>query len=420
MQPQKPDFSDEIIQDHLPVHIEPPRDTFLPWHRVKKEFIRQQQWNDLTIRMIRRFWRRQLQQEEGDWSLDAGPGEDNFALPANVALDRPLRCLFIPGEDLLDIRALYRDINEFNCFLRYLGFNEVQGSDQRGTRVHVANNDVTSLPRVARDSRVLQDRFQSIASGNSQALRYVKEYGPFHVINLDLCGSLFPNTAKDATEYYDALVQLLAYQFENQKSEWLLFVTTMAQPAALHRDGLQKLCTPTLENFWKHKDFAALIRQFLPAGAIRDTTSLVDFSALDDIQIINLFSVAFGKWLLSLCHGAKPQWTIEMRKSFRYSLKMEQTTTMLSLAYALKPNIAPPIDASGMSTVRLAQKKFPAEKECAVKLAESVRNMADVDKKLEADPALRAELLDAQATLLEAAGYDRTAYVNWVEQGEAT
>src|SRR5258708_25904664 len=113
MNSQGSDFIDDIVQDDLPAHSVPPRNKFLAWHRVKKEFIRCNQWNALTARMIKRYWRRQLQQAEDDWSLEEAAGVgDNFKVPADVVLDRTLKCLVIPGEDLLDVRALWRDVNE--------------------------------------------------------------------------------------------------------------------------------------------------------------------------------------------------------------------------------------------------------------------------------------------------------------------
>jgi len=59
-----------------------------------------------------------------------------------------LKCLVIPGQDLLDIRALRNDVGDLKCYIRYLGFNESHGSDHRGTRIHVANNAVTSFSDV--------------------------------------------------------------------------------------------------------------------------------------------------------------------------------------------------------------------------------------------------------------------------------
>jgi hypothetical protein len=365
--------------------------------------------------MVKRRWRQQLQQPEKEWSFEDQPDEQ-FELPEEVLLQRALSCLVIPGEDLLDIRALWRDMQPYRCFIRYLGFNESHSSDQTHTRIYISNNAVTSLPLVLRDSRVVQDRFEAIAQQDSQAYRYVKEYGPYHVINLDLCGSMFPNTRKDSQEYYDALFRLLAYQFEHQKAEWLLFITTMVEPAVMHGEGFNKLCGPTRDNYQRHKGFAERIEKLIATQVFPPGEPRVNVSALNESQTVQLFGVALGKWLIALCQKAQPQWTVAMRRSFQYSINEEKGAVMLSLAFELTPNVAPPVDTTGMVKIQLQAKKFPDESECAVKLAESVGNIRDVDAMLIADPALKAELLEANANLLESAGYDRAAYMKWASE----
>ena len=71
-----------------------------------------------------------------------------------------------------------------------------------------------------------------------------------------------------------------------------------------------------------------------------------------------------------------------------------------------------------MANLNLPTKKYPDERECAVKLAESVSHIRDVDESLATDPELKTKLRDSQADLLQAAGYDRAAYVKWVDDGE--
>jgi hypothetical protein len=367
--------------------------------------------------MVKGSWRRQLHQPEREWSLEDQP-DDELQVPEDVLLQRALSCLMIPGEDLLDVRALWRDVQALNCTIRYLGFNEGQGSAEEGTRVHVSNNAVTSLPGIIRDSCVVQDRFEAIASQDSQAYHYLMTYGPYHVVNLDLCGSMFPNTAKDVGKYYDALLSLLTYQFAHQKTEWLLFITTMVEPSVVHADELKKLCGPICDNYHRYTDFAEQVGRLIPAEAFPASEPTMCLSALSEEQLLSLFGVAFGKWLLALCRNAHPQWTIAMRRSYRYSIKKEKGAVMLSLAFELKPNVAPPVDSTGMAKVAQPAKKVPDERECALKLTESVANIRDVDRELASQPDLRAALLEAKAKLLESAGYDRAAYVRWVSDGE--
>lgn len=416
--PTESDFIDDIVQDKVPTHIEPPRDNFLPWHRVKKEYVRRFQWDELTVRMLRRFWQQQLQHKEDDWSSDdAAETREQLKLPKDISLEKTLKCLMIPGDDLLDVRALWQDVQKYKCEIRYLGFNESQGSNQENTRVYISNNAVVSLPHVSKDSCVVHDRFESISKSDSQAYRYLKQYGPYHVINLDLCGTIFPNTVKDVQQYYEALHQLLIYQFKRQTTEWLLFITTAVEPSLVHKNGFEQLCITTTENFHAHTEFADRIGEIVPKEAFKDP-KCVDLSSLTEPQMVQLFGIALGKWLLALCQDAKPKWTLAMRRSFCYPVNEEKGMVLLSLAFELKPNTAPPTDPTGMSKLKLESKEYPDERECALQIVESTTHIADVDAMLKKDPKLKEQLRDSQAEMLEAAGYDKDAYIKWVATGE--
>jgi len=91
---------------------------------------------------------------------------------------------------------------------------------------------------------------------------------------------------------------------------------------------------------------------------------------------------------------------------------------MLSLAFEMTPNFAPPVDATGMSKLEVATKAFPSEVESAVKLAESVARIADVDCKLAEDAEMKVALRAEAADLLASAGFDREKYIQWVDNGE--
>lgn len=418
--PEGSDLGEGIVQAHLPQHIERSRDRFRPWHRVRKQFIRNQQWNWLTGRMITREWRRELQEPELAWPLndsdDVGEGFD----PAPESFPkRPIKCLVIPGDDLLDIRCLHEDIEGQNCSIRYLGFNESAGSKHPNTQIHVANNALTSLPRVWNDSTVLHDRFEALAKPQSQATRYMKHFGPFHVVNIDLCGSIFPNTQKSPSESYQALREIFSYQCAKQNVEWLFFMTTMVEPAVVDTEGFDKLCGPVRTNYDEHTEFAGLIECLIPTEAFPAAPPpSIDVSAIDERQMVQLFGVAFGKWLLGLCQSAKPKWTVAMRRSYQYSINETKGAVMLSLAFELKPNTAPPTDVTGITTAQVPPKQFPTELQCATKLVESVSNIANVEAILEKDPDLAMRLRADQARLLAASGYDESAYLKWVAEGE--
>jgi len=181
---------------------------------------------------------------------------------------------------------------------------------------------------------------------------------------------------------------------------------------------MQRLCKPTRENFEAHPAFAKKMAGLMPFASPENEAHSVDLDGLSDDQLIRLFGVALGKWLLRMGQSPSPKWTVGMRRSFQYTINEDKGAIMLSLAFEMTPNFAPPIDATGMSRLAVTARTFPSEADCAVKLAESVANISDVDIKLATDGALRAALLDEAADLLASAGYDREKYVAWVSDGE--
>lgn len=405
---QDSDIADGIVPEHIPEHIAAPRSTFLPWHKVRKQFIRRNQWNALTIRNVNDRWRRDLDK----------PSAINGGNVSSMHVMRPLRCLVIPGDDLLDMRALWNEISPLDCFIHYLGFNEGHGSSDVDTDVHVANNVVTSLPGVVPNSQVLRDRFEAIASADSQAYKYLREFGPYHIVNLDLCGSMFPNTEQDVEPYFKAVHRLLEYQFATQKTNWLLFITTMVKPSVVDHAWMQRLCKPTRDNCNAHASFTEKLSELLPSTSLQHEVHNVNLDGLSDAQLVRLFGVALGKWLLRLGQSPSPKWTVGMRRSFQYSINEHEGATMLSLAFEMTPNFAPPVDTAGMSSLTVTPRTFSTEVECAVKLVASVTGITDVDEKLAADATLKSTLLNEAADLMASAGYDREKYMQWVNDGE--
>jgi len=317
---------------------------------------------------------------------------------------------------LLDIRSLHRDTEGIQCYIRYLGFNYRQGSEQSNTRVHIAHNDVTSSSRVSNDSIVLPDLFQMVAKPSSQAYRYVKQLGPFHVINLDLCDSLFPNKETDIEACYDGLHAIAAYQMKEMATPWLLFITTEVAPREVNPYQFDKLCKPTKTNL-QHESFRDALATLVPIESLRSEQQ-VDLTLLNEKQLIDLFGVAIGKALLSFCSSAGATWKLEMRVSHSYSINPEKRVSMMSFAFQFTPISRPPQDATGISTLTLNHPAPFDEVELAIKLVTSVQRITDVDTLLESDAMLRESLVTSSADLLESAGYDRDAYVQWVEAGE--
>jgi hypothetical protein len=295
--------------------------------------------------------------------------------------------LVIPGDDLLEMRALCADLQPQGCYIRYLGFNEAHGSNQSGTRIHVANNEVTW------------------------------EYGPYHLVNLDLCDSLFPTGSGRWQTYLSALHQLAIYQMKFQTTPWLLFITSQVEPGAASMPDLEKFCQPINKNCDSFPEFASHFATLFRSNPCAATEG-VDLTSLDEEEMLRVFGVALGKLLIAFGTSASPNWAVQMLRSYRYRINSSPHVEMLSLAFQFRPKHQPPIDPTGLSGAKISLPSFPTELECARKLVTAVERITDVDQILTSDAALREEMLNSSADLLGSAGYDRNAYVKWVADGE--
>jgi hypothetical protein len=403
------DLADGIIPNSIPEHIRPKRTSFLPWHKVRKQYVREKQWNFLAKNCFKNNWRSDLQKYS-----ELEPQS------SIMHIKNPLRFLTLPGSDLLDIQALWGGLRELDCCISYLGFNSGEGSKEPDTDVFIANNRVTSLEGVVPNSIVQKDRFETIASEKSQAYKSLKEYGPYHIVNLDLCGTLFPNIENNVEPLYNAIHALLNYQLREQTKSWLLFATTVVKPIAVDATKFNSICTPIKENAKTHKVFAEKIEALFPKTALNIDGDGVNLNGLSSSQIVSFFGAAFGKVLLSMCHSANPKWGIVMRRSFSYVVNEETDATMLSLAFEFVPTHSPPVDPTGMSKQSTVKVKVATEEECAINIIDMVRQIADVDDILENNEEVKILLRDSSAALLEDAGYNREAYLKWIEDGEMT
>lgn len=416
------DFADDIVQGESPQHLPAPgalRIDFRPWHRVRKQFIRESQWNHEIFHLAQRL-RRTLQTSETEWG-DSSGGDDQpiEEIPETARVERPLRCLLLPGDELLDVRCIWQRLQPEGCFFRFLGFNSALANPERRRQMAVTESAVTQLPKICKDSRVIPDKFQDIGRENSQAYSLFKQYGPYDVINLDLCDSLIPRGLPGETESnFTALHQIIRYQLQHQKTPWLLFATTQVDRSSAHQSEINKLALPIRSNCDQHPDFAAALAKIIPDASFRSSTHVLDISHLDANHLVRVFGIVLGKWLINILSAASPKCIVKLLTSYRYVIREDTGVEMLSLGFSISPHYTPPVDTTGLSTINPAPKPFPAELDTALKLVSVAERIRDVDQLLAADPAKREVLIHAKADLLAAAGFDRNAYLKWVEDGE--
>ena len=370
------DFTADIFGDirYLPIQTEPKE--FKPWHKPRKQFVRRKQLSALLRRLYEK-------REPGD----------------------PLRYLGLPGTDLIDLRYLHEQLcRASNRRLRFLGFNtDAQPGNSAHVQLSVSLDEVRRLANVDPQSDVIPDDFRRLGNTNSIAWLRARQLGPFDVVNVDLCGGLASDAPQIDGSIYGALAQLTALQARNP-DPWLLLVTTRIGRGMFDADAEQWLIALFRENVANCDGFAEACEQLLES----DVRS-IDPATCSEADLINLMTVAVGKWLSALVQAHGPS-RVELASTHGYRIDPDAVREdLVSLAFRFNPVIAASPDA-------LSPTPPASVDECTTAkdiLKRSARRL-DVDTILEQQPDLYEELIGETERLLVDARYEVVGYRSWL------
>jgi hypothetical protein len=376
----------EVLDEKLPQHPTRPRRNFEPWHKPRKQFVRRHQWLAEAVKIC-----------------DSLQFKD----------DRPLKYLSLPGEDLLDVRVIRECCDQKEVSLKYLGLNESHSSADPDTWLHLAWNEVNSLAGINRNSIVIRDRFELIADRDSQAFQYIEQYGPFDVVNVDLCESISAPEKKKLPNYYSALKALADYQIKNRTEPWLLLVTSRVGDSRVAPTDMEKLMDCLSSNARQYEGFRKRLIQLVPK-----TNDLIknklQTNKLTQNEFVKMFSAGLGKWLLALMSSSVPKWGVLLQSGYSYRVH-DDDPDMVSYAFLLEPFIQGPIDTTGLSRVAPSKEKEFDEEKSAIDILNNVGAIQDLDAIVRDKPTLKKQLEEESENLLVAAGYEGKAYKRWLK-----
>ena len=353
----------------------PPKQ-FKPWHRPRKQFVRQKQWSALLLNLY----------EHRD--------------PRD-----PLRYLGLPGTDLLDLRYLHEQLcRENHRPLCFLGFNTAarDGSPAQ-YELNVSLNEVRRLPNVDERSDVLADDFRLIGNKDSIAWNRTHQLGPFDVINIDLCDGLASDSPQNNGSIYNALAQLVALQARNS-TPWLLLITTRIGHESFDTDAEQQLMSHFRDNVANCEGFAEACEEIFES----DVES-INPAACSEADLLNLMIVAIGKWLSKLVQRQAPsRIDLESTQAYRVNPRAVQED-LVSLALRFDPVIEATTDPLSPTS------PTPVD-ECTIArdILKRSKERQNVDEILEHEPDLLETLTHETERLLTLAHYDAGAYRQWL------
>ena len=355
---------------------------FQPWHHPRKQYVRIEQWCTEVRKLLP-----ELGLSEGD----------------------PFKYLTLPGNELLDVRALNGVCERAKVKLRYLGFNSVGPRTPEAIELALSESEVRSLPSIDEFSRVLQYRLEAVANHRSPAHAETFSAGPFHAINLDLCESIaFREIGHRKGSPLEAAGKLLELQLQSAKP-WLLFITTKAQPALVGefaRDGFNRVLG---DNARASSEFRDRLVALLSAGVDTIETDLEEAWLSHDVRFLKLFSTGLGKWLLGILAHAAPPRGLSLLSGCYYQSGPDGPD-MLSLAFRCDGASQAVEDPSEILPPAPAQ--HAAEVSAAIELAVTTDAIFNLDDLMH-DAEVRQRMIDKASRLLATARFSEEAYRSW-------
>lgn len=169
-----------------------------------------------------------------------------------------------------------------------------------------------------------------------------------------------------------------------------------------------------------HESFSNELRETLLIEADTVKCAIDNLALLSDAEFFDAFALGFSKWLLKLCLGISPAWSIRMTSSCKYRTGNDDQgkPDMLSLAYRFEYIRQPATDAyslAGNSEQRISTTL--TELDFALTMVTEVGSIFNLDIEIEKDDQLKNLLIQHSAELLSSARYDESEYRKWVDAG---
>ena len=369
---------EEIKEPAVPI----PLNELMPWHHPRKQYVREQQWKLYAERYVKRL-------------------QSKRRLPGGE-----VRYLTLPGIDYFDVEILGNMINKLGLELEATGFHAETEKEPVRARSQFRADSLIKRGIMKDTSITFPYRLEDLANRNSQAYREITSRAPFHVVNIDACGSMARPAANQPNRIIDAIHKLLELQCSGN-TNWVLFLTTDARYNNLSkivRDALKKAIK---ENSRQSGEFAQGALELLSRGDAGNIDEALALADADAKRFLSMFSLGFSKWILHLADEA--DWDLESQKFYCYSTrpKVEDGPSMACLAFEFcrRPVVIP--DKFG------AIDKQPVEKnkqvDFSMQALRRTQAIDNLDELLMNDMEVKKQYVSSQRKLLVDAGYQAAA-----------
>lgn len=379
-------FVDGIIGTSSYNFEQPQKKDFLPWHRPRKQFVREEQWTQQLLELVSHT-------------------------PPDTGI---IKYLGLPGDDLLDLRYFHDKICvPSGLKLKFLGFNKgMKPGEKHKTELEISLDEVNRLPYVDNTSKLVDYDFTKIALQTSSAWNESKKMGPFDIINIDLCDGFAKQSLTDFKEtHYNTLSTLMTLQ-SKRNQPWLLMLTTRTNSNGIDVQVFQRLKALYDENLNTCTSFREASENYFSVSTIEDLESY----SKNESGFSNVFIVSLCKWILGIALDQQPQSKISLTNVFGYKVSEKSSCPdLVSIGIKVTPVFSISKDRIGLVTT-----SSEPINECilATRILKCVNTQKDVDKILVENPEMMYKMIESTKVLLNQARYDITNYENWVQTGK--
>ena len=355
----------------------------MPWHHPRKQFVREKQWKFYSTRLI------------------------GHLISQNQLAGDVIRYLTLPGIDYFDVEIIGQSVKDQNLTLEATGFHSRIGKERVRARSQVRTESLIKQGIIKDTSITFPYRFEDVAMDNSQAYREVKARAPFHIVNIDVCGSVARPSLCQPNRIVDAIYKIMELQFNNSRSNWLLFLTTDARNDNISASVIKVLKDAIRENCRESITFSDRAINLLSGDDDHDIEDALSHAEGDAEKFLPMFSLGLSKWLLHIANHA--QWDVKSRPFYCYSTLPEDqdSPTMACLAFEFCTRPIPMLDRFGM--VDSQPLSEAGHIDLSMQALKRSDKMLNLDSCLNNNQIKKRQYVASQRELLVNAGYQAAA-----------
>lgn len=347
-----------------------------PWHKPRKQLVRRG-WRDNVIRLMKE-------------------------LMFPVGAERVFRYFTLPAPEMLDVRTLEQAARQSQFKVQYVGFTNARSGSEDDRQLQLGQATLRAQADwVHAESSILHYRLEELAAGSQPVARSaLRDYGPFHVINLDLCDYLL--APGQNAMLLDSLGHILEMQTTRQHQDWLLFIATRFDADSTCPLKFERIRGAIAANCAASDLFKTELEALLKIEPGTCAAILADPATLSQEHLRDTISVGLTKWIASRLLMANPPFELEMMRTYVYAIDGSKHD-MLSLVYRCRYKGTP--IPSGIPPAVGAIAEISREVRLGLRALKKTRSLVDLDKVLRSDVSVRKELGDETKALLKQANY---------------